>query len=582
MFQNERNTSVLVRLTFLSMLVLALALLVWVATPAPSLAAPAAPAALDCNIDSDGPNDEANQKDLTQVCIEDTSVNPLLIDWNWDEISLGGANTGDACALFDTDEDGLANYAVCTQWNNGQAQTATILYACNDTSPYNCIGSVSQPLNGISCSTANAADDPFPAGANYPNDTKSSCSIPSAAVGGGTLLDVCSYPSASTPSSASDCVNVAFKKGNINVIKNLVPDDGSNWNITISGLTNHSDTLTGDGDSTGVVAVDPGTYTITEAPGTGTVTDGYSSTYVCTKNGAALTSGTGTSITGISVAAKDVVVCTFTNSSATIQVEKIAKNTAGTIYCPGREFGFSLVGTAPSTINKSFVLKSHFCAPSSTVLPYLATYKVPPGAYTIAETDGDINLPPNGWTLESVSCTVGSWTTSTSAKNATGSLTAGQTVLCTFTNRQDSPLAVNIAGFTAAAAPEGVTLAWETVSETGNAGFNVYRSESDAGPWTQVNAALIPAKAPGSAEGQAYAWTDASAEAGMTYFYQLEDVALSGETTRHDPVSVALMGPNAVGLAGFGAAAATSGPALAGLAGIALAALAGAGLRRRR
>ncbi len=143
-------------------------------------------------------------------------------------------------------------------------------------------------------------------------------------------------------------------------------------------------------------------------------------------------------------------------------------------------------------------------------------------------------------------------------------------------------LAVNIASFTAAAAPEGVTLAWETVSETSNAGFNVYRSESDAGPWTQVNAVLIPAKAPGSAEGQAYTWTDASAEAGMTYFYQLEDVALSGETTRHDPVSVALMGPNAVGLAGFGAAAATSGPALAGLAGIALAALAGAGLRRRR
>src|SRR5690606_33761093 len=108
-----------------------------------------------------------------------------------------------------------------------------------------------------------------------------------------------------------------------------------------------------------------------------------------------------------------------------------------------------------------------------------------------------------------------------------------------------APAAVNIASFTAAAAPEGVTLAWETVSETGNAGFNVYRSESDAGPWTQVNAVLIPAKAPGSAEGQAYTWTDASAEAGLTYFYQLEDVALSGETTRHDPVSVALLGPNA-------------------------------------
>jgi len=144
------------------------------------------------------------------------------------------------------------------------------------------------------------------------------------------------------------------------------------------------------------------------------------------------------------------------------------------------------------------------------------------------------------------------------------------------------PLAVDLASFTAAAAPEGVTLAWQTVSEMDNAGFNVYRSESDAGPWVKLTETLIPAKAPGSAEGQAYTWTDASAEAGLTYFYQLEDVALSGVTTLHAPVSVALMGPNAVGLAGFGAAATTSAPALAGLAGIALAALAGAGLRRRR
>ena len=93
-----------------------------------------------------------------------------------------------------------------------------------------------------------------------------------------------------------------------------------------------------------------------------------------------------------------------------------------------------------------------------------------------------------------------------------------------------------------------MTLAWQTVSETGNAGFNVYRSTSDAGPWAKVNAALIPAAAPGSADGHAYTWTDASAEAGSTYFYQLEDVALSGATTVHAPVSVTLVGPNAVGL----------------------------------
>ncbi len=134
------------------------------------------------------------------------------------------------------------------------------------------------------------------------------------------------------------------------------------------------------------------------------------------------------------------------------------------------------------------------------------------------------------------------------------------------------PAAVNLASFTAAAAAEGVTLAWETVSEMDNAGFNVYRSESAAGPWMQVNAALIPAAAPGSAEGHAYTWVDAGVQPGLTYFYRLEDVALSGATTLHDPVSVTLPAPTAVGLASFTAASTT--PALAGLAGL--------GLRRRR
>ena len=68
-----------------------------------------------------------------------------------------------------------------------------------------------------------------------------------------------------------------------------------------------------------------------------------------------------------------------------------------------------------------------------------------------------------------------------------------------------------------------------------------------------------------------------------TYWYMLEDVALDGVTTRHDPVSVTVTeptAPNAVGLSTFSVA--TAAPSLVGLAALALAALAGAGLRRRR
>ncbi len=100
------------------------------------------------------------------------------------------------------------------------------------------------------------------------------------------------------------------------------------------------------------------------------------------------------------------------------------------------------------------------------------------------------------------------------------------------------PLAVRLAGFTAETSAAGVTLAWETVSEADNAGFNVYRAESELGPWTRVNDALIPAAAPGSSEGHAYAWTDATAQPNTVYVYRLESVALDGTAEVKDVTGI--------------------------------------------
>ncbi len=143
------------------------------------------------------------------------------------------------------------------------------------------------------------------------------------------------------------------------------------------------------------------------------------------------------------------------------------------------------------------------------------------------------------------------------------------------------PLAVNLAGFGAEATADGVALAWETISETGVAGFNIYRATSSEGPWTQLNDALIPAQAPGAAAGGSYTFTDTTAPQGATLWYQLEDVALDGATTRHDPVSVTPAGaPNVVSLSALGASAPAGWSALAGLASVA--GLAAAGFARRR
>ncbi len=102
-----------------------------------------------------------------------------------------------------------------------------------------------------------------------------------------------------------------------------------------------------------------------------------------------------------------------------------------------------------------------------------------------------------------------------------------------------SPLAVTLTSFSASTTAGGVTLAWETVSETDNAGFNIYRAGSEAGPWMQVNETLIPAATPGSSEGHAYTWTDANAQSNTVYVYRLESVALDGTAEVKDVTGIA-------------------------------------------
>ena len=108
------------------------------------------------------------------------------------------------------------------------------------------------------------------------------------------------------------------------------------------------------------------------------------------------------------------------------------------------------------------------------------------------------------------------------------------------------PLAVTLASFDAQSQPNHVLVSWETVSETGNAGFNLYRADSATAPQSLL--AFVPSQAPGSAQGHSYAWQDGDVVDGQTYWYWLEDIALNGATTLHGPVSVTFQTPTAVAL----------------------------------
>jgi hypothetical protein len=138
-------------------------------------------------------------------------------------------------------------------------------------------------------------------------------------------------------------------------------------------------------------------------------------------------------------------------------------------------------------------------------------------------------------------------------------------------------LVVTLASFTAQGGADRIAVAWETVSEQDNAGFNLYRSDSAAGPQTLL--AFMPSQAPGAGQGFAYSYEDLVVQPGQTYWYWLEDVSLSGVTTLHGPVSATVQTPTAVTLNSVTASPAAASSALPWLL---LAAGAGLALGARR
>jgi hypothetical protein len=84
-----------------------------------------------------------------------------------------------------------------------------------------------------------------------------------------------------------------------------------------------------------------------------------------------------------------------------------------------------------------------------------------------------------------------------------------------------------------------IIIEWETASELDTVGFNIYRSESAEGfPESRINGELIP-PASDPLVGGNYSFTDEGVQAGITYYYWLEEVDSTGSTNRFalDPVT---------------------------------------------
>ena len=157
---------------------------------------------------------------------------------------------------------------------------------------------------------------------------------------------------------------------------------------------------------------------------------------------------------------------------------------------------------------------------------------LPPGTYTSQET------VPADWNLTAIVCDDGNSTGSILAATATFQLEAGETVKCTFTNKEE-PTAITLASFNIEANDGRAMVMWETGTEIDNAGFNLYRAASEDGPWVKVNQSLIAAEGD-PISGAAYTFVDRPGRG--AFYYRLEDIDLSGETTLHTPV-MAQLGP---------------------------------------
>ena len=106
-----------------------------------------------------------------------------------------------------------------------------------------------------------------------------------------------------------------------------------------------------------------------------------------------------------------------------------------------------------------------------------------------------------------------------------------------------SPAAPPPASAAASPAPEGSpspsalsnTLKWSTASEVENFGYDVYRADTEDGPWVRINEKPIPG-AGTLDEPSYYQYVDSTIDPTRPYFYYVESISLKGVREKFTPV----------------------------------------------
>ena len=411
--------------------------------PTPAAAVPIA------IVDDAGPDDEPGQKDLNQLTVDfDSGAADIEVTWNWDVISVSGANTGDACSLYDTDNDGNANYSLCVIWDTNSNYQTTRLYVCGDGAADKCDqprdllaedmngdGDLSDPgealIGGPYASTCSISvvSDTFGARggaqADTTSDTQATCLIELDDFGGGDafLTNVCSYPSQIPGSDPSDCV-ISPNSGFLTLVKVADPNDGTAFQFDLGAgqAANNGETsftIFGSG-SIDLIGFAPGTtYDLTEVVPANFALE---SAECVLSDGTATGSFSGETITDFEIQIGRTTTCTFTNGPAngSLTLVKTVDNLgeSGPGYLDVSDFPLTIDGS-PTTSGDQVVVLA--------------------GDHTIAET------PQAGYTVGQWVCDDPAATTGAAGDpSLVVNVPAGVDVTCSITNTLDANLDLGI------------------------------------------------------------------------------------------------------------------------------------------
>ena len=409
--------------------------------------------------DADGANDVPGQVDLTQMARDDTTASTYKLFWSWDSISAwtGQGQTGDACALFDTDTSGpgLGNidYVVCVRVENFNADPTDVrirpsidadhpafVFSCSDKKNDRCTNPApvtytpdqlqagalgSTPLDPTAnlITDTDPFDDSVPngPGESYPYDSTVEIHILKALIPGTEVLtNVCSYPSAGNGGNNNPFDCIVNPGGGFLIIKK---DAGTG--VTSPNFTFDIATVQGTTASLVDTRTIAGTGTAQEEPlpiGSNVrVTEtNIDSAWSLTAISCKLEDGTtptGTvdltnyRVSGVQIESGKFTTCTFTDAlkTGTLVVIKHVINDNGGSATAG-QFSYSL-GDGSAATNEAGAE-----SPGKSYTRNVGT------TYAVQENSGG----PSGYSV--------SYST-----DCSGSIVAGTTKTCTITNDDNAP-----------------------------------------------------------------------------------------------------------------------------------------------